>query len=123
MQDTKKAAQENKVGYLRRNLLVPIPEFDDIDIFNKSLLKMCEKDMMREHYKNNKDIAALFRKDCEMFNPLSSTEFNCSVYTSVRTDKYGKFTLNGKHTYSTKPNLAGKMVTARAFRSLCHYPK
>ena len=97
-----KGSVENKVGYLRRNLLVPVPEFDDIDIFNKSLLSMCEKDMMREHYKRNADIASLFKEDCNAFNPLSSTEFNCSTYISVRTDKYGKFTLNGIHTYSCK---------------------
>jgi len=39
---------------------VPVPEFDDITIFNKSLLSMCEKDMMREHYKRNANIASLF---------------------------------------------------------------
>ena len=35
---------ENKVGYHRRNLLVPIPRFLNLPDFNRQLLKMCEED-------------------------------------------------------------------------------
>ena len=33
---------ENKVGYHRRNFLVPIPEFDDIRQYNQELLQHCQ---------------------------------------------------------------------------------
>ncbi len=40
---------ENKVGYLRRNELVPIPRFDNLVEENRCLLGLCEIDMQREH--------------------------------------------------------------------------
>ena len=41
---------ENKVGYLRRNELVPVPRFDSLADENKYLLDRCELDMQLEHY-------------------------------------------------------------------------
>ncbi|NLN05738.1 MAG: hypothetical protein GX166_13205, partial [Clostridiaceae bacterium] len=35
---------ENKVGYHRRNLLVPVPKFQSLIDFNKELLQKCESD-------------------------------------------------------------------------------
>ena len=46
-----KGSVENKVGYHRRNLFVPIPEFKDLEEYNKQLLLELDKDMEREHYK------------------------------------------------------------------------
>ena len=40
---------ENKVGYHRRNLLVPIPEFERLDRYNEELLRLCDEDHRREH--------------------------------------------------------------------------
>ena len=39
---------ENKVGYLRRNELVPVPHFEALPEKNKELLTACDKDMERE---------------------------------------------------------------------------
>lgn len=36
---------ENKMGYLRRNELVPIPRFDDLNDKNRELLLRCDTDM------------------------------------------------------------------------------
>jgi len=46
-----KGSVENKVGYHRRNMLVPIPEFMDLRGYNKELLLKCDQDMNRMHYK------------------------------------------------------------------------
>jgi len=108
-----KGSVENKVGYSRRNLLVPIPEFKDINEFNRSLLKMCETDMMRKHYKKEETITNLFKEDVKEFLPLPNEGFECSTYKTVHTDKYAKFTIDSKHTYSTKPSLANKTVTVK----------
>lgn len=97
---------ENKVGYLRRNELVPIPEFRSIAEENQSLLKRCDKDMAREHY-NNQDalfISDLFEEDKKALLPLPDISFDTALYATARTDKYGKFTLDkGKHRYSVSP--------------------
>jgi len=103
---------ENKVGYLRRNLLVPVPEFSDLDEYNKELLKRCDEDMKRVHYNKDKIIRELFKQDLDSLNPLPLEEFIVESYEDVKVDSYGKFSLNnGRHTYSALPQLAGKRVT------------
>ena len=42
---------ENKVGYLRRNLLVPIPMVASLEGWNEELLELAERDFQRPHYK------------------------------------------------------------------------
>ena len=97
---------ENKVGYLRRNELVPVPKFDTLSGKNTSLLEACDRDMEREHYDDESDrfISELFREDRAALLPLPPVPFDTSLYTTARTDKYGKFTLDaGKHRYSASP--------------------
>lgn len=97
---------ENKVGYLRRNELVPVPEFTSMVEKNKELFSACDLDMEREHYEDNNGrfILDLFEEDKKAFLPLPSIAFDTAFYTSARTDKYGKFSLdNGKHRYSASP--------------------
>lgn len=38
---------ENKVGYHRRNFLVPMPRFLSLSDFNRQLLEMCDNDADR----------------------------------------------------------------------------
>ena len=54
---------EGKVGYHRRNMLVPVPRFNSLESFNKELLEKCEKDAGREHYRKNSTIEELFAAD------------------------------------------------------------
>ncbi len=97
---------ENKVGYLRRNELVPVPEFTSIVDQNKKLLTACDRDMEREHYDDdeNRFISELFEEDKRALLPLPSVAFDTALYSTARTDKYGKFTIdNGRHRYSASP--------------------
>jgi len=96
---------ENKVGYLRRNELVPVPRFDDLAGENIHLLGRCEIDMQREHYDDkNRFISELFEEDKARLLPLPSVPFDTARYITAATDKYGKFTLDaGKHHYSASP--------------------
>lgn len=107
---------ENKVGYLRRNELVPIPKFKELSLKNKELPKACDKDMQREHYdsENNDFIAELFKEDKSELLQLLSIPFDTSLLTTSRTDKYGRFTLDaGKHRYSTSPAFCDETVRIR----------
>lgn len=97
---------ENKVGYLRRNELVPVPRFDSLEEENKYLLKQCNLDMQREHYDDDSGrfISELFEEDRARLLQLPSVPFDTALYATARTDKYGKFTLDaGKHRYSASP--------------------
>lgn len=65
--------------------------------------------MEREHYDDdqNRFISELFKADKAALLPLPPVAFNTSLYTTARTDKYGKFTLNkGKHRYSVSPGFS-----------------
>ena len=105
---------ENKVGYLRRNLLVPVPRFLDIHEFNKKLLLDCDEDHEREHYKKGTYISKLMEEDREALIPLPGTSFEAVRYEFVKVDAYGKFKLNkGKHEYSTAPKYAKSSVQIR----------
>ncbi len=103
---------ENKVGYLRRNLLVPMPEFKDLAEYNKQLLQSCDLDLDRIHYRKERLISELFKEDLLHCNLLPRVAFESQTYESVLVNSYGKFTLEkGKHSYSSMPKFAGERIT------------
>lgn len=104
---------ENKVGYLRRNFLVPVPEFEDVRDFNRQILDQCRGDMARLHYQKKKSIGDLYQLDVERFAPLPAVPLDIRSEQSVRVDSYGKVSLSkGKHRYSSVPRLAGTHAVA-----------
>lgn len=64
--ENEKGNVENKVGYTRRNLMVPIPKIDSLKEFNKNLLALCDKDSQRDHYLKEEEIKTLFKEDIHM---------------------------------------------------------
>lgn len=103
---------ESKVGYLRRNELVPIPDFQTLAEYNITLLNNCDEDMKREHYDKNSFISDLFQQDKKALIQLPSIPYDTKLYTTVNTDKYGKFTLDkGKHRYSASPAQSNTTVS------------
>jgi len=81
---------ENKVGYHRRNMLVPIPRFDDLKEFNRELLRRCDEDMQRRYYKKGKTIKELFEIDKAAMKPLPEVPFEIYRLEPAKADKYGK---------------------------------
>ena len=61
---------ENKVGYIRRNFLVPSPRFTDLADFNKGLLEEADRDMEREHYHYDQTIRERYEEDRRAFLSL-----------------------------------------------------
>ena len=108
-----KGSVENKVGYLRRNLFVPIPEFKDINEFNRELLKKCTQDMNRIHYKKNKLISELFKEDIMALKLLPNKSFDVFKLQKATADKYGKVKYD-KKLYSTAPAFAQREVWVKA---------
>lgn len=109
-----KGSVENKVGYHRRNLLVPLPRVDNLQKFNQQLLKECDADMNRPHYIKQSTIQELFKEDLESLLPLPTVPFDCSELVTVQTDSSARFTLHkGKHTYSTAPKYASTSLFAQ----------
>lgn len=97
---------ENKVGYLRRNLFVPIPTVESLASWNEQLLQLAEGDFHRPHYKKGLSIAELFAQERRQLGVLPRKRFIVERLSSVHTDGYGKFCIDGRHWYSSAPELA-----------------
>jgi len=95
---------ENKVGYTRRNLLVPVPHFLSLDDFNKELLSKALDDMDRQHYRYDQTIYERFEADVKELLPLPETGFDSARFETVVTNNWGRFTLDGKYEYSVSPH-------------------
>jgi transposase len=108
-----KGSVENKVGYHRRNMFVPIPEFKDLKVYNKELLLKCDQDMNRMHYKGYGMIKDLFKEDKLEFFKLPHTSFKVFRHEFAKADNYGKVKFDGR-IYSTSPSMAGRQVMVKA---------
>lgn len=105
---------ENKVGYLRRNFLVPEPEFEHLSSYNQQLLNRCRQDMNRPHYRREVPIAELYREDVAVLRTLPRIAFDPARYESLLADSYGMVALEGgKHRYSTAPKFARSRVQVK----------
>ena len=96
---------ENKVGYIRRNLFVPVRELEDLVSFNRELLHECESQGQDRHYKKSKLVLELFDEDRDAMRELPAARFDVVRYDTRQADNYGKICLDGKHYYSSCPEL------------------
>jgi transposase len=97
---------ENKVGYIRRNLLLPPPAIEDLDSFNIELLDRCMADLQREHYVKKEPISDLFAGEREALIPLPRERFRVFILEKTKTDDYS-FVRYDNQRYSTSPEYAG----------------
>jgi len=110
---------ENKVGYQRRNFLVPMPHFTSLADYNRQLLNLCEEDAKRAHYRYSETIEERFTEDRKHCHPLPEIEFDLSGKMSITTNNWGKFYLNkGLHEYSASPKHANTAVNLKLTSSL-----
>jgi len=109
-----KGSVENKVGYDRRNMLVPVPRFLNLADFNAKLLVDCDNDSEREHYRVDSLISTLYEEDKRAFLPLPSIPFDTAYYRDITTNSWGKFYLNkGLHEYSVSPAYPTELVNLK----------
>jgi len=105
---------ESKVGYHRRNMLVPVPSFQNLIVFNKELLEKCETDADRDHYRKDSTIENLYREDQKALISLPAVPLDVSKYITYKTNGYGRFYLNnGLHEYSVSPKYASSRVLVK----------
>ncbi|MBC3804258.1 IS21 family transposase [Acetobacterium fimetarium] len=98
---------ENKVGYQRRNFMVPVPRFLSLSEYNRQLLSECEKDANREHYRHNETIEERFQADLKACHELPVIAFDLNGHQTLKADNWAKVYLNKKqHAYSVAPKYA-----------------
>ena len=96
---------ENKVGYIRRNYLLPPPKIGDVEEYNQNLLERCMKDLEREHYVKKEQIIELFMAEKEGLIELPRERFRVFTLEKVSTDGYS-FIRYDNQRYSTSPEYA-----------------
>ena len=105
---------ENKVGYTRRNFLVPVPTITDFDAFNKELLDRCDADHAREHYVHGKHIQELWDEERRVLLSLPNYEYEVFRYESFVANKNGFITCDTNR-YGLSPEFHGKVVQAKIY--------
>jgi len=105
---------ENKVGYTRRNMLVPVPTITDFSAFNAELLTLCDEDFEREHYERQELITDLWAEEKQRMLALPEYEYDVFRYEAVGVNKIG-FIVVDKSRYGLSPELSGKAVQAKIY--------
>ena len=100
---------ENKVGYLRRNYLLPPPRIENLKTFNEALLEKCNADHERDHYRKDERISGLFAQEQAALIPLPREPFRVYTLEKGCADKYG-FVTYSNTPYSTAPEYAKREV-------------
>lgn len=101
---------ERKVAYIRRNLFVPVPCYEQVEAYNAELLERHKEKAQEPHYKKGEPISELFEADTSALLPLPPRPFDVCRYETAEADGYGKVTLDGRHRYSTCPEFAKRKV-------------
>lgn len=104
---------ENKVGYERRNMFVPVPTILDFSAFNQKLFEACEKDASRNHYIKNIPIGTLFQDDLQNMIPLNEIPYDIFLLEPRKADNYAKVAFD-KNLYSSSPKYAQENVYVKA---------
>lgn len=100
---------ENKVGTIRRNLLVPEPDIKNLKSFNAALLEKCKLLNQQKHYRLKEPIDKLFADETALMKPVSKIAFDTSRYEARKVNTYGLVEFSGCR-YSVSPKYVGETV-------------
>lgn len=109
-----KGSVENKVGYSRRNFLVPVPTITDFETFNKELLTICDGDLDREHYKKPFTQKDLWLEEQQELLHLPENEYTVFRYQTVRIDNNG-FVKVDTNRYGVSPELCNETAQLKIY--------
>ena len=101
---------ENAVGFLRRNLMVPLPVAATLEGLNKVLLERCDRLGDKPHWRRKIPIKDLFAQDIQAGLALPGVGFDPVRYESRKADKYGHLQV-GSNTYAAGPVFARRSLT------------
>ncbi len=105
-----KGCVEAGIRYMRRNLLVPVPSFDNLTDYNKLLLDRATELHNRAHYITEQNICDMHFEDLNELNPLPQIPFEVSSIKKRKLDNMGRIYLDNKISYFISPTLAYKTI-------------
>jgi len=101
---------ENAVGFLRRNLMVPVPEVDSLDELNTQLMAGCVALGSTHHWRKASRIDELFAVDIAAGIALPGVAFDPVRYQARRADNTGTIVVEG-NTYLAGPQYLNMHLT------------
>ncbi|MGQ9688865.1 MAG: IS21 family transposase [Desulfobaccales bacterium] len=108
-----KGGVENLVGYVRRNFLVPPPEFDDYEALNAYLVDCCDRDA-RERRRGGRTVAELWREEQGSLRTLPARLPAACISRLAKVNRRQQVRFAGNW-YSVPPRYVGQLVTVRAY--------
>lgn len=108
-----KGLVEGLVGYIRRNVLVPIPEAEDWQELNELLLDRCLS-YIAEHQIKGRELSVreAFAIEKDALIPLPAKPYDTALTKEPRVDHYATVSFD-KNRYSVPAANAGKIVTVK----------
>ncbi len=106
-----KGSVENAVGFLRRNLLVPVPSFGTMAELNEHLAEGCERLNARARCRDGRPHGEAYREDLAAMRALPGVAFDAVRWVSVRADKRGYVEVDGRG-YVAGPAWHGRRLLA-----------
>ncbi len=91
-----KGSVENAVGFLRRNLLVPVPRVGSLDELNALLRDGCDRLNAASRARDGRPTPEALAEDLAAMLALPSAPFDAVRWTRCRSDKRGVVTVDGR---------------------------
>ena len=107
-----KGSVENAVGFLRRNLLVPVPSFGSMAELNRSLAEGCARLNASARCRDGRPSGEALREDLSEMRALPGVAFDAVRWVPVRADKRGYVEVDGRE-YVARPGLARQAPARR----------
>jgi transposase len=109
-----KGLVEGLVGWIRRNVLVPLPRVDSMDELNATLLQRCIK--YRKHKINGRELTVGEMADIEKFRltSLPPYRFDISKTLTASVDEFSTVRFDGNH-YSVPVTYVNKDVSIKGY--------
>jgi hypothetical protein len=95
-------------------MLVPVPVIEDFGSYNEELLRRCDEDHNRQHYKQNVLITELWVKERQQLLTLPQYDYDVFRYEALRVNKYGFMTID-TNKYGLSPEFSGKIAQAKIY--------
>ena len=111
-----KGSVENAVGFLRRNLMVPLLNAESYGQLTRFLLERCDALARTTHYRKDASIAGLFEQERRGMQPLPRIGFDAVDWQERKADRDGRVQVGGNY-YLAGPSWRGWIldVGLRAF--------
>lgn len=109
-----KGLVENLVGYIRRNVCVPLPHVNSLEELNEKLLAQCVNYLDHKIDSRPQKVGVMLEEDRQALRPLPKYAMDISKKAYPTVGRYATVTFETNH-YSVPCKYRGKSVVLKAF--------